>query len=1069
MDFKTLQYWHKLEHFYPYILNDQDSPFIKTFSINCKSQFPNLENPTTPASKKLRRYAIYLGIFRLDSALCALEKGMQTSMKFRDSGDDESCFCMFTLSPNGVFEPESFRISSFPWAIHRVKDGGIVIDQWDEDFKAFEFKLFQYLNDNKEPYNYAFLEATRNYFASQINWDIAFSDCWLRIDMVLEDADKVKDTRTASPSGNLENNTVDDLLEETNAENETIDELVKQNDLLNSFYVRDLERIIESLQGDCKDYGQAFAQYMSQQAGQRVNVESDTKVPLELMSPVHLPFGRWPSNYGMRFMQQVDVNAFMCKDAKYRQALFSVNGPPGTGKTTLLKDIIAAIIVERAIEMAKLDMPDSAFSQEVLCSISYKTYSNEIKDIVPAIKNHGILVASNNNSAVENITNELPSIGEMPKKYQSSDYHYFSEVSDMIFGDGTTWALNAASLGNKRKRTAFIEKFWPISKEEIKDLKYDFNKELRVKTKHVSPEEWNKAKQSFNQALDAVKSEYARIQTIYNQTYLLLENNDKLSALINSLQNLESQIQNTEKQLVTCQNKILDYTQRKDLLLLQKSDLTSIDRLLWLKKIIWPKHQLVQKYKEVVHALEQNSIDLVNVRDKLDSTQRQIGALIEQRNILQKGRTELCEKIAHLEAELEAFRAEVKAPYRIDQYFIKQTNDVSKSSPWGYSALNVLRERLFLESLQLHKAFVSNSKNLRTNLDAFGKMMRGQIPKGQLPIAAPVLLQSLFLIVPVISTTFASVSNFLKDIPKDEIAYLFIDEAGQAMPQSAAGAIWRAKKVIAVGDPLQIEPVVTLHDNVIQVLAEYYHQSLLIKDKYTSVQSLADLINILGGYRTLEKKDDLWVGAPLVVHNRCQQQVFHISNQIAYDGKMVYATKDHQNAICQWIHVSGNSQNGHFVPNQAEAITEIVLDSFKTLEQTENGDLKIPSLFLITPFRSVRAGLINHFRKVLPDLLVQNRLDIPQKALRKWISTSIGTIHTFQGKQADTVILCLGVSSSGKNMGAVGWASARPNILNVAVTRSKIQLYIVGDKNLWWDKPYFDTAYSLCNKSTVSL
>ena len=177
--------------------------------------------------------------------------------------------------------------------------------------EAFEFKLFQYLNDNKETYTYDFSEASRIYFASQINWDIAFSVCWLRIDMVLEDDDQTKKTGTASLSGNSENNTVDDLLEETNEENKTTDELVRQNDFLNSFYIRYLERIIESLQKD-RANGQAFEQYMSQQVGQRVNVESDTEVLFELMSPAHLPFGRWPSDYGMRFMQQLDVNAFMC-------------------------------------------------------------------------------------------------------------------------------------------------------------------------------------------------------------------------------------------------------------------------------------------------------------------------------------------------------------------------------------------------------------------------------------------------------------------------------------------------------------------------------------------------------------------------------------------------------------------------------------------------------------------------------------------------------------------------------------------------------------------------------------
>jgi superfamily I DNA and/or RNA helicase len=64
-----------------------------------------------------------------------------------------------------------------------------------------------------------------------------------------------------------------------------------------------------------------------------------------------------------------------------------------------------------------------------------------------------------------------------------------------------------------------------------------------------------------------------------------------------------------------------------------------------------------------------------------------------------------------------------------------------------------------------------------------------------------------------------------------------------------------------------------------------------------------------------------------------------------------------------------------------------------------------------------------------------------------------GTIHTFQGKEADVVFLVLG-SDPGKP-GSRQWASQKPNMLNVALTRAKRGIYVIGSKKSWKSYNFF--------------
>ncbi len=224
---------------------------------------------------------------------------------------------------------------------------------------------------------------------------------------------------------------------------------------LSSPAVPDLGRI-----KNAAGFSPALASYLSdpEVPERRINLRNARETVLNAARPDAFPLARWPSdvNKPLAVGQQFAVNTVLAELAEGR--LFSVNGPPGTGKTTLLRDLIAAIVVQRAAVLTDLPSPEAAFAGDPHKWTAPDGKRRVVKGLRRELTGFEIVVASSNNNAVENITKELPALTAIGADWQD-DAQYFGEQATAFLGE-PAWGMVAAPLGNAEKRAVFRNRFW---------------------------------------------------------------------------------------------------------------------------------------------------------------------------------------------------------------------------------------------------------------------------------------------------------------------------------------------------------------------------------------------------------------------------------------------------------------------------------------------------------------------------------------------------------------------------------------------------------------------------------
>lgn len=1008
-----LDYWYEIEFFnptWPVANNDIDL-------LNRPLPWPAKHNENEQVS-----FDIYIGKAKSEDLINWMFEKLNLQNEQPEYNGSHSCLCAFKVDAYGIYIPDSFALSGFIWGICDIvlNDGHTKLDR----------TVFQHLQNiiNK----YLSIEYLEKYVPIDKNniQDIFDKIC---------DRLSIKENNLITYSVWTKKQIQLGKKTKENPDEYIFPPIPPSTELISSFYLKDIEKVKSSPTKQIEKYINSLDSANSQN---RIEIDTNTDEMKKWLTADKYPLGIWPSIYHPCLMQQVGINISTSDE----QQIFSINGPPGTGKTTLLKEIIVSNIVQRAKEISKFDTPDDAFSMKKFVNPP-DIYNGSYYVPDPSLTKYGIIVASNNNSAVENISVELP------KRVKKDRTGYFSDKdNDIYFTDiacrlteADSWGLISAKLGKKENIKHLCQVL--NGTKEQKGL-FNYYKEIP---------NWETARNDFNSSLEDVLEFQRNICTAQEELLKYQKISSDIKTIENELQILSKEIDCCNENLYSIKEKIQSLEQLKE-----KNDI-NIQYLL--SEIPFFKKQFPKLFKNntlivKLHDLEEENVtivlELINQNNTLFDKKSSLSDLQNQYETIQARLNLKRENLNEIQLKLDSYETylNLKIPYEDFWDNISENEQSQECSPWTCDLYDEKREELFYKAMMLHKAFVLNSNSVKQNIQRLTKTMwNDKFSLSDKKLAYSALLNTLQILIPVISTTFASVETFFDCIGKEELGTLIIDEAGQATPQSALGVIWRSKKTIIVGDPLQIEPISTIPRNLQIQLADKHNIPSNYRTTDLSVQILGDACNNYGGYRFFND-EKIWLGCPLILHRRCLDPMFTISNKIAYNERMFQKTEQSKKGIkltlekSYWLDVKGK-----MIEKGNQNVAEQNDNAIKLFEKALEKQQSLPNLYIITPFKKISYEL----GKQLSPIIKKHLKNLDEPDIQEYIKTHCGTIHTFQGKEANEVILVLGCDTTlGKN--AATWVGQKPNIINVAVSRAKYNICIIGDYDQWKHIQYVNTA-----------
>ena len=306
--------------------------------------------------------------------------------------------------------------------------------------------------------------------------------------------------------------------------------------------------------------------------------------------------------------------------------------------------------------------------------------------------------------------------------------------------------------------------------------------------------------------------------------------------------------------------------------------------------------------------------------------------------------------------------------------------------------------------------------------------------------------ENLFQNARVIACTLTGSAN--KVLSGMKFSSLFIDESAQALEPACWIAIRKAGRVILAGDHKQLPPTIKsqaainggLGRTLMERLVETHPEAVtLLQVQYRMNEAIMQ-------FSSREFYHGLLRSAPEVEHRSIldlDTPIEWISNNFSVKGSDPLTEKSFENV---WGETFVGESYGRINKAEAELTIKTLVDYVERIGRERLLEERI-DIGIISPYRA-QVQLLRRMVRQTPEL----------KPLRSAIT--INTIDGFQGQERDVIILSMVRSNED---GQIGFLRDLRR-MNVAITRARMKLIILGDEQTLTRHPFYRRLYDYIQK-----